>query len=205
MANQIKRFERWHQKLPPEPAFLVSQVCNQVLPRFVDAGFVRLDTYGGPNNLRASLGRSIALQHQSGTEWPTVELHFFDLRRPCVVVNFAWLPDPCFRFRKAGTAEIPRTDALVSHGSVFFRLRKGPGRSNDTFGIPSLIWPPVRRVTALRSEVDQLERCCGWLIDLLSRDMPPEWGMSATPNRVHACASRIGGALASRRPPQQTK
>jgi hypothetical protein len=48
------RFERWRQKLAPDTAFLVSKICNRALPLFFNAGFVRLATYGGPNNLKPS-------------------------------------------------------------------------------------------------------------------------------------------------------
>jgi hypothetical protein len=196
MSDQIKRFERWRQKLPADTAFLVTSVCEDVIPIFIHAGYVRLAEYGGRGNLDATLARCIVLQRQSGTEWPTVEIRFADLGRPFLIVDFAWLPETCRRWKDRVSIDIPRVEALVSEGYVFLRLMRNRHRSNDSkFGI-SRIWPTLRPLAKLQRETEELQNLCNWLVNLLSHDMPTGWGLETTPSRVDPHAWRQWGAIA---------
>jgi hypothetical protein len=198
VIDQAERFERWRGKLGQDTTYLISQLFEEVLPIFVASDYVRLTQYGGPDNLSSYLGRCVAVQRQVGKEWPLVEFRFADFGRPFLVVEFAWMPETCLRFDGQNGVEISRADAVVSEGYVFFRLMRNRRRSNDSrFGI-SRVWPRLRPLHALSTEIEALERLSHWLIDLLARGMPPEWLVESQNNRVHEHAWRQRGTLALR-------
>jgi hypothetical protein len=196
MIDQIGRFKRWREKLAPDTFYFVSKVCDEVLPIIIDAGYTRLHNYGGDKARYAALGRCIALQFQSGEEWPTIEFRFTDLGRPTLVVDFAWLPEVCLRWEKTDWVQIPRPDGFVSEGYVFFRLMRNQRRGNDgMFGI-SRLWPHFRPRVAIDREIDVLKGLLDWLLETLSRGMPEEWGPTAMGRHVHAHALLQWGAIA---------
>jgi hypothetical protein len=196
MTDQLRRFERWRAKLAPDSAYLVSQVCDEILPIFLGAGYIRLHNYGGEKALDAAIARCIALQCQSGKEWPTIEIRFTDLGRPSLVVDFAWLPEFCQRWDKNGWLQIPRSNAFVSEGYLFFRLMRNQRRSNDgIFGI-SRLWPHFRPLIAINKEIDALRGLIDWLLETLSSEMPRKWGVSTAGPRVDNHALRQWGSIA---------
>jgi hypothetical protein len=199
MSNQITRFERWRQRQPPNSRLFVDLVVDRVVPIFLAAHYVRLTDYGGKDSFEADLARTIALQHQTGAEWGTVEMCFWDLGRPVLVVDFAWLPEICQRLEGGSLVRIPRASAIVGEGYQFFRLMRNRRRNNDSaFGIYRL-WPILRPAVFLRKEAEELGTLCVWLIDVLSRPIPPTWIAEGTSNRVDEHARRqapLGPSLA---------
>jgi hypothetical protein len=170
--DQIKRFERWRRDLPDKAADLVTLVLEQIVPDFRGAGLERFGDYAGGSSFAVG-PNCIPLQRRSGSEWPTVEIQFDKRQRPVLGVVFARLPEVCMRHAEAGTTKIPRLDANVVEGPVFFTLCKGEGRSLDcNFGYHGFVLRPQHK---LREEIAALKSLLPWLLRILDEGIPEEW------------------------------
>ncbi len=122
--DQLKRFDRWRQRLPERTQYLADLVIDEIVPAFREQGFDRLHDYAGGSAFAVG-PNCIPLRRRSGLEWPTVELLFDKRSRPSLGVTFAMLPEVCYRQTQHGSCEIPRLKANVVEGLIHFALRKG--------------------------------------------------------------------------------
>jgi len=186
--DQIKRFDRWRQRLPENTMYLTNAVLDELLPAFQDRGFDRFPDYADGSRLEVG-PNCIPLQRRSGLEWPTVEVLFDKRNRPTLSVNFATLPEVCFRQTERGEEEISRIKANVTGGRAFFILCKGKGINFDcSFGYRGFALRPKSRLDA---EVAILKSLLPWLFNALEAGIPGAW-YNAQPGYVdkHAFLSR---------------
>ena len=47
VADQLKRFDRWRERLPKNTAYLVALVVDEIVPVFRERGFDRFSDYAG--------------------------------------------------------------------------------------------------------------------------------------------------------------
>lgn len=170
--DQIKRFERWRKRLPETATYLVSLVLNEIVPVFESKGLQRYPDYAGHSDY-AGGPNTIPLQRRTGAEWPTVELLFHKRFRPSLGVNFSMLPAKCHRYTLDGPIDIPRIEASVVEGPVFFFLCKGTGRNFDcNFGYR---WVAFRPKQKLRNEVDRLKSLLPHIFKVFDDGIPDSW------------------------------
>jgi hypothetical protein len=170
--DQIKRFDRWRQRLPENTAYLVARVIDEIVPVFREQGFDRFPDYAGGSAFAVG-PNCIPLQRRSGLEWPTVEIVFDKRSRPALGVNFAMLPEVCSRQTEHGTKDIPRLEANVVEGPAFFILCKGQRANFDCdFGY---YWFALRPKPRLDREVAVLGSLLPWLFSILERGIPEAW------------------------------
>src|SRR5436190_19357987 len=129
-TDQLGRFDSWQQSLPENTMYLSNLVKNKIVPAFREQGFDRYPDYAGGSAFAVG-PNCIALQRRKGPEWPTVEILFDKRSRPSLGVNFAALPEICYRQASHGTQHIPRLEANVTEGRAFFLLCKGHHRNHD--------------------------------------------------------------------------
>src|SRR5258706_14129575 len=125
-ADQLKRFDRWRQRLPENTMYLSNLVIDQIVPVFREQGFDRYPDYAGGSAFAVG-PNCVPLQRRRGPEWPTVEILFDKRSRPSLGVTFAMLPEVCYRQTERGTTEIPRLEANVVEGPIHLSLCKGQG------------------------------------------------------------------------------
>jgi hypothetical protein len=172
--DQIKRFERWRRRLPKNTAYLVRLVLDDVVPLFEARGFDRFHDYAAGSTFAVG-PNCIPLQRRSGAEWATVEILFHKRGAPCLGVNFGMLPQTCHRLSltEHRWIEIPRSEASVVEGPVFFCLCKGSQRNfNCNFGYR---WLSVRPKRKLEREIKILISLLPWLFELFDHGIPPTW------------------------------
>lgn len=186
--GQLERFDRWRQRLPENTMYLTNAVLDELLPVFQDRGFDRFSDYA--DGSRSEVGPNcIPLQRRSGSEWPTVEVLFDKRNRPTLSVNFATLPEVCFRQTEQGEEKISRIKANVAGGPAFFILCKGRRINFDcNFGCRGLVLRPKSKLDA---EVAILKSLLPWLFNVLETGIPDAW-YKAQPGYVdkHAFLSR---------------
>jgi hypothetical protein len=172
--DQIKRFDRWRQRLPENTAHLVALVIDEIVPVFRERGFDRFPDYAAASTFAVG-PNCIPLQRRSGLEWPTVEILFDKRSRPTLGIHFAMLPEICRRHTEHGPKEIPRLEANVVEGPAFFSLCKGRRTNFDcNFGYRGFALNPKRK---LDSEIAALESLLPWLLTILERGIPESWYM----------------------------
>jgi hypothetical protein len=119
--------------------YLIAQVLEKIVPRFEAEGFTWYDDYaaGDTDEIGAN---TIPLQIRSGSQWPTVEIHFPGRGEPCFSIYFSALPEEC---RRLGEEVVPRERAIVLYAPVVFMLAKGRRRNLDAqFGYYWFsLWP----------------------------------------------------------------
>lgn len=179
--NQLERFDRWRQRLPENAAYLTGLVVDDIVPIFRDRGFDRFPDYAGGSTLAVG-PNCIALQRRNGLEWPTVEIVFDKRGRSSLGLNFATLPEVCYRQTEQGRREIPRLEANVVEGAAFFILCKGHRTNFDcNFGYRGLLLRPKSK---LDSEVAILKSLLPWLLRVLEGGIPEIW-YKREPGYVH--------------------
>ena len=172
MADQLKRFDRWRQRLPENTMYFTNLVIDQMVPVFREHGFDRYPDYAGGSAFAVG-PNCIPLQRRRGPEWPTVEILFDKRSRPSLGVTFATLPEVCYRQTERGPAEIPRLEANVVEGLAHFSLCKGQRANFDcNFGYTGFVLRPKSR---LDGEVAALKSLLPWLFDLLETGIPDAW------------------------------
>jgi hypothetical protein len=170
--DQIKRFDRWRQRLPKNTAYLVALVINEIVPVFQERGFDRFPDYAGACTFAVG-PNCIPLQRRTGLEWPTVEILFDKRSRPTLGVHFAMLPDVCLRHTENGSKEIPRLEANVVEGPAFFSLCKGRRNNFDcNFGCPGFTLLPKRK---LDGEIATLKSLLPWLFSVMESQIIESW------------------------------
>lgn len=192
-GDQIKRFDRWRQRLPENTIYLTSLIIDEVVPIFREQGFDRFPDYAG-GSASAVGPNCVPLQCRRGAEWPTVEIVFDKRSRPALGVNFAMLPEVCCRVTEHGTKKIPRLEANVVEGPAFFILCKGQRANFDCdFGFRGFALRPRHK---LNSEVAALKSLLPWLFNVLEKGIPETW-YGKKPGYVdqHAFLSRASRVL----------
>jgi len=170
--DQPKRFDRWRQRLPENTAYLTSLVIDDIVSIFRDRGFDRFPDYAGRSAFAVG-PNCIPLQRRSGLEWPTVEIVFDKRGRPSLGINFAMLPEVCYRQTEQGSKEIPRLEANVVEGRAFFILCKGLRTNFDcNFGYRRFALRPKSK---LDSEVATLRSLLPWLFSVFEGGIPEAW------------------------------
>lgn len=170
--DQLKRFDKWRQRLPENTVYLTSLIVDEIVPIFREQGFDRFADYAG-GSVSAVGPNSVPLQRRTGLEWPTVEIVFDKRSRPALGLNFAMLPEVCYRETEQGTKEIPRLVANVAEGPAFFILCKGLGTNSDCdFGYHRFA---VRPRSKLDHEVAVLKALLPWLLNVLENGIPQVW------------------------------
>src|SRR6266702_3494 len=145
-GDQLKRFDRWRQRLPENATYLVALVIDEIVPVFRERGFDRFPDYAAASTFAVG-PNCIPFQLRSGPQWPTMEILFHKRGAPSLVVHFAALPEVCRRHTSNGTIEIPRVEACVVEGPAFFSLCKGTGRNFDcNFGYRWFASRPKRKL-----------------------------------------------------------
>lgn len=171
-GDQLKRFDRWRQRLPKNSNYLAGLVIDEVVPLLRERGFERFPDYAGESAFAVG-PNCIPLQRRTGPEWPTVEFLFDKRCRPTFGVTFAMLPEICCRQTEQGPIEISRLQASVVEGFAYFALCKGQQSNFDcSFGYRGFVLRPKRR---LDSEVAVLTSLLPWLFDKLDQGIPETW------------------------------
>jgi hypothetical protein len=171
-GDQLKRFDRWRQRLPENTMYLTGLVVDEIVPVFREQGFDRFPDYAGGSAFAVG-PNCIPLQRRSGPEWPTVELLFDKRSRPTLGVTFAMLPEVCYRQTEHGPKEIPRLEASVVEGPAFCALCKGQRSNFDcNFGYRGF---GLRPKSKLDSEVAVLTSLLPWLFSILEKGIPEAW------------------------------
>jgi hypothetical protein len=184
-TDQLKRFDRWRQRLPENTAYLVALVVDEIVPLFRERGFDRFPDYAAASTFAVG-PNCIPLQRRSGPEWPTVEILFDKRSRPTLGVHFAMLPEVCCRLTEHGPKEIPRIEANVMEGLVFFSLCKGQHTNFDgNFGYRGFTLRPKRK---LDGEIAALNLLLPWLFSVLEKGIPEAWykKSQATSTNTHS-------------------
>jgi hypothetical protein len=170
--DQLKRFDRWRQRLPENTMYLTGLVIDDIVPVFRTQGFDRFPDYAGGSTFAVG-PNCIPLQRRSGLEWPTVELLFDKRSRPTLGVTFAMLPEVCCRQTEHGPKEISRLEANVVEGLAYFALCKGQRSNFDcSFGYRGFALRPKSK---LDSEVAALRSLLPWLLGVLEKGIPDAW------------------------------
>jgi hypothetical protein len=189
-GKQLKRFVRWRTRLPENTATLVSLIIDEVVPIFELQEFQRFADYAGDSGYAVGAA-TIALQRRSGPEWPTVEIHFGSRGDPYLGLSFAMLPETCFRFGPTENAELPRREANVAEGAMFFSLCKGERKNYDcNFGCASIFTQMLCNQKKIRSEIDKLKALLPWLFNVLNHGIPPDWPVVNGRAHTHAFAQK---------------
>ena len=171
-GDQLKRFDRWRQRLPENASYLVALVIDEIVPVFRERGFDRFPDYAAGSALAVG-SNCIPLQRRSGLEWPTVEILFDKRGRPALGVSFAMLPEVCCRQTENGPKEILRLEANVVEGPAFFTLCKGRRTNFDCdFGYR---WFALRPKRKLDVEIATLKSLLPWLLNILEEGIPEFW------------------------------
>jgi len=170
--DQLKRFDRWRQRLPENTSYLTGLVIDEIVPIFRERSFDRFSDYAGGSAFAVG-PNCIPLQRRSGPEWPTVEIVFDKRRRPALGVNFAMLPEVCCRQTAHGLKQIPRLEANVVEGPAFFILCKGRRTNFDCdFGYREFALRPKPK---LDGEVAILKSLLPRLLSILEKGVPEAW------------------------------
>src|SRR6266851_3980136 len=67
-GDQLKRFDRWRQRLPENTMYLTDLVIDEIVPVFREQGFDRFPDYAG-ESVFAVGPNCIPLQRRTGLEW----------------------------------------------------------------------------------------------------------------------------------------
>lgn len=169
--SQLERFAKWHMRSPARARELIDLVLQEIEPVFVERGFERSPEYAG-GNVRMVGANCLPYQQREGVTWPTVEITFVP-GRPQLGVDFAVLPETCWRVTSEGFQEIDRSVAKVTEGPAFFALCKGERKNFDcNFGYGTLALRPSHR---LSKEVAQLKSILPWLFEVLEKRTLEGW------------------------------
>ena len=170
--DQLMRFDRWRQRVPENTAYFAGLVIDDIVPIFRERGFDRFPDYAGRSAFAVG-PNCIPLQRRSGREWPTLEIVFDKRSRPSLGINFAMLPEVCYRQTEQGSKEIPRLEANVVEGPAFFILCKGRRTNFDcNFGYQGFVLRPKSK---LDSEFAILRSLLPWLFSVLEGGIPEAW------------------------------
>lgn len=151
---------------------LTNLIIDEAVPIFRERGFDRFPDYAG-GSVSAVGPNCVPLQRRSGSEWPTVEIAFDKRGRPTLGVNFAMLPEVCYRETEHGTTKIPRIEANVVEGPAFFILCKGQRANFDcNFGYRGFA---LRSRSKLDGELAVLKSLLPWLFNVLEKGIPEAW------------------------------
>src|ERR1700726_2906354 len=166
VLDQLKRFDRWRQRLPDNTAYLVALVIDESVPAFRERGFDRFPDYAAASTFAVG-PNCIPLQRRTGLDWPTVEILFDKRSRPTLGVPFGMLPEVCCRYTEHGPREIPRLEANVVEGPAFFSLCKGRHTNFDcNFGYHGFTLRPKPK---LDGEITALKSLLPWLFSILEK------------------------------------
>jgi hypothetical protein len=177
MVTPIERFERWRRRQTARTASLAQRVLSELVPLYQARGFTRFDDYAGGDTTVVG-ANIIALQRRSGDRWPTVEVQFHRKGRASFNVNFAELPEVCYRWTSGAPVAIDRKLANVVEGGAYFSLCKGLQRDFDcTFGIAMFAILSERR---LAQDFELAKDRSRFLIELFDSGIPEAWSAAAS-------------------------
>jgi DNA-directed RNA polymerase subunit RPC12/RpoP len=187
-TDHKKRFTRWRKSLGSRSSFLVDQVFEIILPPLFEQGFEWANSISEFGALADSRADSIPLQRRSGLAWPTITIDFDQNKRAKFRVEFSELAELCFHRGQGDLLKIPRNEARIYDGSLYFLVIKHRTRSDDSrFGYdifeylsqPYRVDRLVRYVIAPKSllagEVRFAQHCMQEIQELIHSGIPREW------------------------------
>jgi hypothetical protein len=164
-----KRFESWHKRLKPNAEFLVDQVLERIVPKFIEQGYEWFDDFAGGNPQEIGMNE-IPLQKRTGEEWPTVQIRFH-ASRPNLQLRFGRLPEICMK--NFATTETPRLLASLVYAPAYFGLAKDQQNNDDLmFGYWRMALFPRKRIL---NEIDTLEGLLPLALHCLEHQLPADW------------------------------
>ena len=154
-----RRFERWRETLPKRKRYLADLVADRIVPQFEQRGFIW--------HKKASGGFPYLTRPESGC-WPAVQLRFHKRSNPLAFMDVACLPETCRQWNGKDFVPVPREDAFLVDGLVYFFLRNPRRSSNSAFGYRYFSLAPNRR---LYKDIDAMASVLPRLFDVFDKKL----------------------------------